>query len=789
MVTPTLRKKMWRDLWGLRTQTMATAILIICGVALLVAEWSAYRSLQTTRDTYYSEYKFADIFSEFKRASIEPISRIAKIPGVQLAQPRLTSEGLVNLAKKSEPAVGKFISVPSGLQPALNLLHLRKGRLPVDSSLVEIVVHEGFALANGIVPGDELGIIVQGLSERVQVVGIGISPEYVYALSPSAPLPDDLHFGVFWLSEKSLKRLLKMEDGFNSLVVKVDPTFSKKEIITAIDTILKPYGSLGAYARDRQISNMFVEDEISQQRVSSIFIPAIFLSIAAFLINIISSRLISLHRGQIAALKAVGYSRTEVSIHYLELIFAMTIVGTLPGLAAGAWLGSWMSSTYESYFRFPELRFSISPAATMIGLVAGIVPGLVGAFASIRFAFKIAPAEAMRPAAPPAFHASLLEKMQLQQRLTTTGKMVFRNLLFRPFRLILVVLSISAAIAIVVAAGSWSDMIDYLLHTQFQRLQREDISLSLIRPRSTEVLQETSQLPGVIFVEGFRTAPVRIKYLNHKRELQLTGWPDDAKTRQLLSTEMKTIPLPPTGILLSRFFEKKWGMKQGDLIHVEFLEGTSKSFDIRVADFSDELIGISANMQIQQLWKLLGEERGYNLINIKADPKRLSELYVQLKNRPEIASVVLKNALYLGFKNSFGKVIHNSTLVLMVASLLIALGIIYNTVRVSFSERAWELASLRVLGFEQSDVTQILLLEVGVQVLLSLIPGCFLGLGLTHLSMRLIHTETMAFPVVVEAATYARGLLAIILAFILSSYIVYQMTVRLKPAEALKARE
>lgn len=789
MVKQALNKKMWRDIWQLKAQTLTTAILIICGVSLLVSEWSAYRSLQNARDTYYRDYQFADIFADFKKASIEPIRQVSKIVGVKTVVPRVSIEGLINIPGSSEPAVGRFISVPSGAQPLLNRIHLRKGRLPIDATEVEIVVHEGFAEANGLKPGDTVGLIIQGQSEHARIVGIGLSPEFVYALSPSAPLPDDLHFGVFWMTERTLQRILKMNDGYNSLLVSVNSSISIRDVINGVDAVLKPYGSLGAYARDRQISNMFVEDEISQQRVSSIFIPAIFLAIAAFLINIIASRLISLHRAQIAALKALGYTRTEVSVHYLQLILVMTLIGTLPGIAIGGFLGRWMSATYESYFRFPALHFSVSPAAAFIGLVAGVLPGVVGAAASIHTAFKMAPAEAMRPLAPPAFHASLIEKLNLQKLLSPTGRMAFRNLLQKPSRLGLVILSLSAALAIVVAAGSWSDMIDYLLKTQFQRLQREDLSISLIRPRPLSALQELSRIPGVIAVEGFRSAPVRIKYLNHKRELQLMGWPEKTAMRELLDRNLRSISLPASGILLSRFFEKSWGMKRGDLIQLEPLEGTNRLYTVPVAGFTDEPVGISANMRIQELWKLMGEDPDYNVAALKADPRKLNELYVRLKGSPEVAAVNLKNALYKGFNESFGRVIRTATVVLMIASLLIALGIIYNSVRVSFSERAWELASLRVLGFERLEVARVLLLEVGTQVFLSLLPGCVLGLWLTHLSMRLIHTETFAFPVVVEPATYARGLLAVLLAFGASSLIVYRMMGRLNPAEALKARE
>ncbi|MCE3011016.1 MAG: ABC transporter permease [Proteobacteria bacterium] len=398
-------------------------------------------------------------------------------------------------------------------------------------------------------------------------------------------------------------------------------------------------------------------------------------------------------------------------------------------------------------------------------------------------------ADAMRPLAPPAFHAALIEKMKLDKILGPMSLMAFRNLFQRPHRLGLVILSLSAALAIVVAAGSWSDMIEFLLKTQFQRLQKEDLTVQLIRPGSLSAIQEMSRIPGVISVEGFRVLPVRIRYLNHKRELQLTGWNKSTEMRELLDRDLRPIELPSTGILISRFFEKSWEIKRGDLVQLEPLEGADQTFEIPVAGFTDELIGMSANMRVQELWKMMGEGPVYNVFTLKADPRSLSEIYRRLKGSSQVGAVQVKNSLYKGFKESFGQVIRTATLILMLASLLIALGIIYNSVRVSFSERSWELASLRVLGFDRSEVAGVLLLEVGVQVLMSLVPGCFLGLWLTHLSMNLIHTETFAFPVVVTAATYGRGLLAVLLAFMASGLVVYRMSGRLNPAEALKARE
>lgn len=781
--------KLRRDLWALRAQTGTIAILIVSGVSLLVATWSAYGSLRGAKASYYADYRFADVFADFKRASGEIQRKLEAAPGVEALHLRVAGEGLVTTASRAEPAVGRFLSLPAGRQPPVNLIHLRQGRLPEVAEEAEVMVHEGFASARGLSPGSVIEIQLEGRRERARVVGIGLSPEFVYSLSPSAPLPDDLHFGVFWMAEKVLQRLMRLEDGFNSVAIRLSAGASRDRAIAALDETLRPYGSLGAYGRDRQISNMFVEDEIAQQRSSAIFIPAIFLGIATFLVNIVASRLIALHRPQIATLKAIGYSRWEVSRHYLGLMLLMTFSGALPGIGLGTLLGRWMSNTYQAYFRFPDLHFSVSSAAAVIGLVAGVLPGLLGAWTAIRRTFLLAPAEAMRPPAPPQFHATLMERWRLTQKLGARSRMVLRNLIFRPVKLALIVASLSAALSVLIAAGAWGDIVSFLLANQFNRLQREDLSISLVRPRPSGALQEIAGLPGVIAAEGYRAVPVRVRFRNHKREITLTGWPEGAAMRRRLDTSLRAIALPEQGLLLSRFFQSAWGLRAGDSVELEPLEGKRSPVLVPIAGFTDDLVGTGAGMRLEALWALLHEQPAYNVITVQAEPRRLDELYLKLKGFPEVASVAMKGELYRGFRSSFGSVIRSTTNVLMAASLLIALGIIYNSVRVSFSERAWELASLRVLGFARGQVSAVLLSEVAVQVLFSLVPGCLLGLALTHLSLKLIHTETFGFPVVIELATYARGILTVLLAFLASAWIIQRMVSRLSPADALKSRE
>jgi putative ABC transport system permease protein len=791
VVIRALNRKMFRDFAGLRAQVFTTASLIACGVGLLVSTWSAYSSFRDSRDRYYRDFAFADVFADLKRAPLDVGRRIAAIPGVDRIETRIVIDGLIEdrVSSAEAPATGRFISIPPGGQPRLNQLFLRKGRLPERGDETEVVVHEAFARAHRLEPGSSLTIQVQGTRERVRIVGIALSPEYIVVNGPAAPLPDDVRFGVIWIPVPAMERLARMTDAFNSLAMRVPNPADLNAVKARADELLRPYGSRGAYGRDQQASSRFVEDEITQQKTTSVISPAIFLGIAAFLVHVIASRLIAIHRPQIAVLKAIGYSHLAVSTHYLGLITLMTISGTIPGIFLGRILGALMAKSYERFFHFPGLDFSLSIPAAGIGLVAGLIPGVLGAAGSIRSAFRLAPAESMRPPAPIAYSKGLFERLRLKERLSIRQRMVWRTLLLKPYRLAMTLAGLSMATCVVIVSMAWFDIVDFLLETQFQMVQRENLSISLISPVTRSGLQEISRLDGVISVEGYRVTPVRLRYLNFKRELPLTGWPESASMRQQLDLDRKPVPLPRHGILLSRYFEKEWGLKVGQEIGLETLEGRPRSLRVLVGGFTDDLLGISASMRIEELWGLLSEQTGYNLATLLVDPRAISRLYSRLTGMPQVAAVNLKSALYRGYRDSIGGMILVMSAILIAFALVIAGGIIYNSMSVSFSERAWELASLRVIGFSRESVFSMLMSEVATLVIVSLAPGCLLGLGLTHLILESVSTESFGFPLIILPRTYATGILTAIVALALSGAVVRRRMKRLSLADALKARE
>jgi putative ABC transport system permease protein len=789
MVKAALDRKILRELQQLRAQVITISLLIICGLSLMIATNISYDSLHAARDSFYRDYRFAEIFAEFQAAPRGIINRMCGIPGVRMVEERIRADGLIEVRGQDEPAVGLILSLPSGAQPRLNQIFVREGRLPHEAQMPEVFLHEAFAAAHQLRPGDVISVLVKGQRLRFQIVGLGLSPEYVYALSAGVPLPDDRHFAVLWMAEPLLARLVGFQDSFNSLALTMSDSRAAEPIQKELRILLSPYGNKAIHGRMNVSSHMFLEDELKEQKTLSRVSPLVFLSIAIFLIHVIMSRLIHTHRPQIAVLKAIGYQDREIGWHYTKLIVVMMLFGTIPACGVGVFLGHLIVALYQDFFRFPALIPVVDPWILLLSVVIGISSGVLGGLTAIRSILRLQPAEALKPPVPPAYHAIFLDRLGMREKIRVSTRMTLRNLMLRPWRLGLTMLGMAAALGIMISSGSMKDMVDFLLKTQFQYVQREDISITLQHPVSVSGLQELAGIKGVQRVEGFRAAAVRIHHEHRQKETSLLGWPPQSELRQRLNGDLEPLPLPVQGLFLSRYFQREWGLKAGDRIELEILEGSFPRRTMTISGFSDELMGTTVHMRIDELWEQLDEEPGYNLIALKVDPHELSRLYFQLNQYPLVAAVSLRAALYHGFYESMGGMLQVSTGLLTLFAFIIAIGLIYNTVLMNFSERAREMATLQVLGFDHVFLFLLLMDVIMIQVFVSLIPGSWIGYQMTEWLLGSMQTETLSPPVLARWSTYAIGISTMLLALIFSAWSLFRMLRSLSLTEALKAKE
>jgi len=784
-----LDKKLVRDLGRLRGQVVTVALVVACGIAAYVTMRSSYESFAGAQQRYYARYRFADVFVHLKRAPNSISAEIAAIPGVSSVQTRVVVEVNLDVPGLPEPAQGRLISIPERRTPMLNDLYLRQGRYIEPGQRDEVLVSEAFATANDLHVGQTIGAVINGRWEPLHIVGIALSPEYVYEIRGAEAFPDNKRFGVFWMSRDALGPSFNMEGAFNDVALSLAPGASEAEVISRLDSQLEPYGGLGAYGRADQVSHRFLSNEIVHQRALGIFVPPLFLGVAAFLIHLVLSRLISTQRAAIGLLKAFGYGNLSVALHYLKFALVSVLLGTVVGGPLGIWLGRGLARIHEEFYRFPELLFA--PTWQLILSAAGISGGAacLGALGALRSAISLPPAEAMRPEGPSRFRPGVIERSGLSRYIPLSARMIVRNLERRPWKAALSTLGMALASALLVVGFFIYDGIAYLVRVEFETAAHDDVAVALNEPHGASARYAILSLPGVLRAEPFRLVPARLRFGHRSRRAGILGLGSERQLRRIIDQRLRAVELPPEGMVLSASLAQLFDISPGQVITVEVLEGRRPVRQVAVAAVVDDLIGTSAYMSITALNRLMSEGETISGAYLAVDSQVAPELYAQLKRTPAISGVFVRQAMLASFYATIARSLNISTGALVAFACVIAVGIVYNGARISLSERAHELASLRVLGFTQGEIGVMLLGEQGLLTAASVPLGLLMGREICALLAHMMQSELYRMPLVISRQTYGIAILVVAAAAAVSALLIFVRLRRLDLVSVLKARE
>jgi putative ABC transport system permease protein len=785
----TLDRKVLRDLSRMKGQVLTIGLVVACGIASFVSALTTYESLRSSQRAYYERARFGDVFATVKRAPETLAARIRMIPGVAEVQTRLVFDVSLDAQASGPPAVGRMVSIPETTQPKLNRLHLRSGRLVEPGHIEEVLVSEGFANFHRLRVGDRLAAVMNGRRQELRVTGVALSPEYVFAIRGADPIPDDRSFAVLWASRAGLEAAFDMAGAFNSVALTLAPGADPRPVIEALDLLLEPYGGIGAIARAEQPSHRFIEDEIRQNETMATTIPPIFLGVAAFLLNVVLSRLVTTQRQQIAALKAVGYSELAIGAHYLKFVLVVVLAGAALGILWGVGLGRLMLKAYAPFLRMPRLGYEMTAWIPLLAVAVSIIAAVVGAVGALRSVAALAPAEAMRPPAPRVYRRTHLERVVSGTWLGPRRRMAMRSLSGRPGRTLLTTAGIACATGIVVLSRWSHDAVGFMLDAQFRLAERGDVTVTFVDPVSMRAVRELAALPGVRRAEGYRAVPAQLRAGHRTYRTAILGLPPDADLRRLLDANLQPIVPPPEGVLLTERLGERLGVQAGDEVIAEVREGERPKRPVVVAGLVNDMIGMSAYMNAHALAHLMREDVRANLAAVAVDPPGIEELYRRLREIGRVATVTEKAGALRSFQDTTAEFILVFTAILTTFAIIIAVGVVYNTARIALQERARELASLRVLGFTRAEVSNILLAEIAVQLLAALPLGMWLGYQASRGLARLHETEMFRIPVVVEPATYAWSAITVLLAGAASAMIVRRRIDRLDLVGVLKTQE
>jgi putative ABC transport system permease protein len=784
-----LDRKLFRDMKRLWAQSLAVALVMASGVATMLIGVGAYNSLYETRATYYDRAQFADIFAFVVRAPNSLATRIRGIDDVSGVETRIVKSALVDIPGLNLPVTASVLSIPTNGESRLNQLYLRSGRLPDADSGTQAVVNEKFALAHKLMAGSNIDIILNGVQRRLTITGTVLSPEYIYAIGPGDMMPDDRRFAVIWMRETELAAAFNLKGAFNNITLRLLRHANKAAVLQSLDALLLRYGGEGAYPREDQISHAFLDAELSQLRVMSRILPPVFLVVTAFLINMVLSRLISLEREQIGLLKAIGYAPLEIASHYAKLILLIAGLGIIIGFAAGTWLSHGLTLLYARFFNFPYQIFIVSPGLYAAAAIIASGAALLGGMRAVLAAASLSPAVAMLPPTPPSYRRVCSGHLQPLRHFSQLSIMVLRNIARWPLRAALTSLGIALSIGLLVSSLFSTGAVNYMISVNFDQADRQDASIAFGEPRAAAALQEAKRLPGVMRAEPFLSVASRLSNGNHVKRVNLLGKPDDIDISRVLDLSLRPVEMPRSGLVLSEALAENLRVHRDDMVHVELLGRHHTEANIRVSAIIQSYFGMAAFMHIDALSRLLGEGPRINGINILLDPAQNEAFFAKIKQQPALSAMALQRVSLAIFRKTLAENIDIQITVYASLASIIAFGVVYNSARIQFSERARELASLRVLGFTDYEVSRILLLEFAILTLTAIPMGWFLGYWIAFVLARGFQSDLYRVPLIVERSTYAYSALIVMVAVTVSALIVRRRVSRLDLVSVLKTRD
>lgn len=784
-----LERKLRRDLWRLKGQVLTIALVLGCGVLAMVMLRSTWQSLLAARDNYYERYRFADVFAHLTRAPDSELERLARLPGVASAYARVVENVMVPIADEPDPVTGRLISIPDRGEPDLNGLYLRAGRLPDPRSADEAVVLEQFATAIGLQLGDSLPVVIEGHYRLLRVVGIALSPEFVIALAGFEMVADNRRFVVVWMARSAIAPAFRMEGAFNDVLIRLQPGASSTAALEAIDRELVRFGGVRAVDRSKQLSNYALSSELSILRTLAVVIPAMFLGVAAFLVNVVVSRLVFLERTQIAVLKALGFTNRRIAIEYLVMVAIIVCVGAAMGTALGLWAGRWMTHLYDDFYRFPTKLFHVEFGVIAVAVGIGLVAAVAGALGAVRRVASMAPAQAMLPPAPLAYRRSLIERLGIARVLGPAGMIALREIHRRRLRFGLSALGIAMGVAIFVMGRFSYDSFDHLMDESFPRQHREDMTVVFAHAKQQRAVRELEHIPGVLAAEGIRTVPIRIRVGSRWRDSAITGLVVPSAMRLLLDHGTPPIRLPDQGLVITDRLATLLGVEPGDLVDVELLEGDFSRRRLPIAGEIDEPFGLLAYASYDWLESVLGESPHVSSALLQIDEDRLSDVRAHLKQLPAVLSVNRTAHVIERYRAQTGSAMVVMTLILTLSAAAICVGVVYNNARIAVSMRGRDLATLRVLGFTRREISTILLGELGAQVVVGIPLGLWIGRMMSVRFAASIDPEAVRFPLFISSKTYAAAALIGLVSAGVSALLVRRKLDRLDLVAVLKASE
>jgi putative ABC transport system permease protein len=793
-VVGVLDRKLLREVRSSGSLLIAITSVIAVGVMCFVYMRSAYYNLNYAKDDYYAQCRMADFAIDVKKVPVVELGPISEMPGVVEVRPRIQFFATVDLDRTPAPLNALVLSLPDRRAHSINDVVMMRGSYFSDRRENEVIVNDAFALKHGIHPGQTIHLIMNNRRQELFVVGSAISSEYVYLVGPGSLSPDPEHFGVFYLKRSFAEDVFDFSGACNQVLGLLAPDVRDRPDATLrrLEAMLEPYGVNAVVPLHNQPSNRFLSDEIHSVGTFASILPAIFLVVAAMVLNVLMMRLIEQQRTIVGTLKAVGYHDWQIFSHFAKYGASLGSLGGVLGLVLGNRMAVFVTNLYKTFFEFPNLHNHFYTGTYLLGLLMSLLCALIGSLHGARQALKLKPADAMRPKPPPRGGAVWLERFtEFWRQLGFGWRMVLRNVLRQRFRTLVGVFAAAMGAALLVCGFTLQNGVQFMIKFQFDLISHSDLDLTFVDERSHAALLESARLPGVDYAEPQFDLACTFVNEHHRRKGTITGLDPNARLTIPRDLQGRPLKIPEHGILMTRKLASLLQVRAGDKLTILPTKGAHLPIEIPVADITDSYIGLTVYADLRYLHQLMAEEYALTGVQLSLDQNSANKLalFHELKQLPAIRSVSAKSDTVHNLQTTVVETQKVFIGLIVFFAGVIFLSSLLNMSLINLSERRREVATLRVLGYSELEVGGLFLRETMVVNLLGTLLGLPLGYLLAWWITIIYDTEMFRFPLDTPPSLWIKAvLLGFAFATIAHAIVQWNIT-KLDWLEASKTRE
>ena len=784
-----LHRKLVRDLWRLRLQAAAIALLVACGVSVAVMASSARAALVVAQERYYQETNFADVFATATRAPRALVERLAAIDGVLSVDARAAKAGLMEIAGSPRPATAELIALPDDDRAALNRLVVMEGRLPDPTRADEVVALKTFLDAADLPLGASPSMVIDGRRMTFRIVGSVLSPEFVYVPGSSSTMPDDAHQGMFWAPRIVAERATGLGGSFSTVSLRLAAGASAPAAVAAVDRILAPYGGRPAVLRADQVSNKFQTDRIDRFRIIAMVMPPVFLVVAAALVHLVLGRMVDAEREQIGLLKAFGYTNSQVAVGYLEMAAIIGLAGVAAGGIAGDWVAALITTAIGAFMRFPRLDAQFSWAAFGVAGACSIGAAVSGSLLAVERAVRLSPAVAMQPLAPAVFRRGLLERWSWWAALDQPTRIIIRNLERFPLRAALTSAGLGVSLTLLVGSQFMYGSLDAIVDQAYFQARRWTEQVSFANALDGHALVEIGRIPGVVEAEPVRSVAAVVTAGGQTVRAGLMGLDADSTLARPLSAAGDRVPFVGRGLVLSDAVADRLGVRPGDWVDLQITDGRRPEVRLPVTGIAREYAGRIIFMARSALNDVMSDGNAITSTNVLLASDAAPAFYRAIERMPGVVGVSSREDTISQWRVTVAKTMTVEMSFFLGFAGAIAFGIAYNMGRVALAERARAHPTFRVLGFDQKQCLYILLGELLFLALAAAPIGVLGGVGLAHTLAAAFAQQDLKLPMVIQSSGYGMSFAMYLIALLVAAIPVARRIWTLDLVRVLKTRE